>query len=135
MRLSPRYPSRCNALQARVAQDRDRTNGHHSEGLHLHREGIDLHLIDLVAGEDAAQRVDADILRLKVTSSVAQLAIKVGHFDFAALATSSTERRVLAKEARNMQAAGDQLIERHAVMTGDVGEADMDLSTSSSASM
>jgi hypothetical protein len=49
-----------------MAQDRDGAARHHGERLHVHGESVHLHPIDLIAGEGAAQRVDADVLRLDV---------------------------------------------------------------------
>ena len=81
--------ARRNARQARMAQHRYRTAGDHRQCLHVHGEGIDLHAVNLVAGESAGQRVDADILRLDVARGFVELAIERRHLDLAALADAA----------------------------------------------
>jgi hypothetical protein len=49
-----------------MAEHGDGAVRHHCQGLHVHGEGIDLHAINLVAGEGARQRVDGDVFRLDV---------------------------------------------------------------------
>ena len=90
----------------------------------MHGEGVDLHAVDLVAGESAGQGIDADVLRLEVAGGFVELAIERGRLDLAALA-GGTQRCIFSELAENLEAAGDQFLERNAVMGGDVIEADV----------
>ena len=92
----------------------------------MHGEGVDLHPVDLVAGEGARQRVDADVLRLDVAGGLVDLAIEGGRLDPAAFAVDGAQRCVLAEQRQDMQAALDQFLERDAVVLGDRGQADVE---------
>ena len=61
------------ACQARMAEHGHRAARDHRQRLHVHGEGVDLHAVDLVAGEGARQRVDADIFGLDVASRFVEL--------------------------------------------------------------
>ena len=109
-----------------MAQHGDRAAGDHGQRLHVHGEGIDLHAIDLVAGEGAGQRVDADVLRLDVAGRLVELAIERRSSRPCRSCRRGAQRRVLAQQAEHMQAALDQFLERDAVVLGDGGEPDVD---------
>src|ERR1700752_3342984 len=49
-----------------MAEDRARTLRHHRQRLHVHREGVDLNAVDLIARKRPGQRVDRDVLWLDV---------------------------------------------------------------------
>jgi len=89
-----------------MAQHSDRAAGHHSQCLHVHGEGVDLHPVDLIAGEGAGQRVDADVFGFDVARGLVELAIQAGYFDFAGFAARGAERGVLAEQTEHMQSAG-----------------------------
>jgi len=110
-----------------VGQHRDRATSDHGQSLHVHGEGVDLHAIDLAAGKGARQRIDADVLRLDVAGPFIELAIELGHLDPATLAGGGAQGGILAEQAEHMQAAGDQLLERHLIVLGDCGQADVEL--------
>ena len=59
-----------------MAQDGDRSLCHHRQGLHMHRERIDLYPVNLVAGEGARERVDRYVLRLDVARGLVDLLIE-----------------------------------------------------------
>src|SRR5262245_35611953 len=81
----------------------------------MHGEAVDLHAVDLTTGKGPAQRVDADVLRLEVASGLVDLAVKARHLDLAALAGSGAQRCILPEQTENVQAVGNQLLERHPV--------------------
>ena len=107
-----------------MAQYGDRSLRHHCQGLHVHREGVHLHPVNLVAGEGPRQRVDGDVLRLDVARGLVDLPIEAGDLDLSALGDGA-ERRILPEQRKNVQAAISQFLERDAVMLGYGGEADM----------
>ena len=101
--------------------------GHHRQRLHVHREGVHLHAVDLVAGEGAGQRIDADVLRLDVAGGLVELAIECGRSR--PCRSCGWRRRAWhpAEQGKNVQARLDQLLERDAVVLGDGSETDVDL--------
>lgn len=92
--------------------------------LHVIGEAIDLSAINLTADEGARQRVDADVLRLEIPSGLIELAIKIGRLDPAA-SVHCAQRRILTEFAKHLEATGDQLLERHAIVAGNVMKPDV----------
>ena len=65
----------------------------------MHGEGVDLGAIDLIAGERARQRVDADVLRLEVAGLFVDLPIERGRLDAAGSRIGGAQHRILAQAA------------------------------------
>ena len=66
-----------------------------------------------------------DVLRLDVAGGFIELPVEIGVVSTLPLLVERAQRCILAELAEHVQAAGDQFLERHAVMAGDVVEADV----------
>src|SRR6185436_14264381 len=82
---------------------------------------------DLIAGERARQRVDADVLRLEVARLFVDLPIERGGFDAAGSRIRGAQHRILAQERQHLQPTLDQFRESDAVVPGDYRQADVKL--------
>jgi hypothetical protein len=91
----------------------------------VHRERIDLHPVDLVAGERPRQGVDRDVLWFDIARGLIDLPIQASDFDTATLAPCGAQRRILAEQWQDVQPISNQFLEGDAMVLGDRGQPDV----------
>ena len=90
-----------------MTEHRHRAARDHRQSLHVHRKGIDLDAVNLVAGECAGQGVNTDILGFNIACGFVDLPIERRYLDLAAFIIQGAERCIIPEQAQDMQPAVD----------------------------